>query len=343
MSPQGVYPLEDVCGIGDQISSTGEGRHITLYADNLSHGTNVSYVTKGYPVWFVDAVGMPFRTQAAGDNELEAVDTEGIWCVDVHATADAGDIAVTSGDKLYVNTTTGVVSKINNVITQLPFGYALGQVTSGEVNRIAVKVHFDPSMWTNRDMYAVMTAGRDADDAYSIRVTDATTETDGYSKALLITYDNTGVKTGTATVECMGMEMTITAACITVVTGLEIYLAAVANVTVGRITAIEVYHETRGNAVASDYVILLGRNSNAVLTGPGNDAFIYFREHSTVQQESSVFMLQGNNAAEYLIAFGSNPGTGLNLIEDSAATESVTHRVRCNTTVGVRWLHLHDQ
>lgn len=162
---QGVYPIEDVCAVGDQISSTGEGRHVTLFPDNLSHGTNVSVVTKGYPVWFGATgagVGMPFVTQTATTNLIAqgAIDTEGIWCVDVDATADAGDVAVAVGDRLYVNTTTGVVSKINNIATQLPFGYALGIVTSGEVNRIAVKVHWDPSLDTADTMYKTVTSGQ---------------------------------------------------------------------------------------------------------------------------------------------------------------------------------------
>ena len=158
--PQGVYPSADVCALGDQISSTGEGRHVTLYADNLTHGSGVSYVTKGRPVmWGEHAVGMPFRTQAAGENELEAVDTEGIWCVDVVASNDAGNSAVAPGEQLYMNTTTGVVSKISDGATQICLGYALGNVTSGATERIAVKVHFDPSLDNAKRTYYTVTSG----------------------------------------------------------------------------------------------------------------------------------------------------------------------------------------
>ncbi len=152
MSPQGVYPAADVCEIGEQISSTYEGRHVTLYGDNISHGSQVSYVTKGYGVWFGSAVGMPFDTQTAAlGNPLMAIDTEGIWCVDVHAANDGGDEAVIPGNPLYINTTTGQVSKIRDNSTQLPFGYALGNVTSGAIERIAVKVHWDPISHTLLD------------------------------------------------------------------------------------------------------------------------------------------------------------------------------------------------
>ncbi len=153
MSPQGVYPTADVCAIGDEISSTSEGRHITLYADNLEHGSGVSYVTKGYPVFFEEAVGIPFKTQDADTgNILIAVDTEGIWCVDVYGGNDGGAEVVVPGDSLYINTTTNLVSKIRDNATQLPFGYALGNVGSGSTERIAVKVHWDPrSHWLEDD------------------------------------------------------------------------------------------------------------------------------------------------------------------------------------------------
>ena len=145
MCPQGVYPVADVCTIGDEISSTYESRHIALYADNLEHGSELTKVKKGYPIYFSEAVGIPFIDQPAiGDNPLIAVDTEGIWCVDVLAENDGGGDAVIPGDALYINTTTNLVSKIRDNATQLPFGYALGNVGSGLTESIAVKVHWDP-------------------------------------------------------------------------------------------------------------------------------------------------------------------------------------------------------
>jgi len=149
MCPQGVYPAGDVCAIGDEISSTGEGRHITLYADNLEHGSVKDYVTKGYPVWWGDhAVGVAFNTQPAGENPLIAVDTEGIWCQDVYAHDEGGDVDVVPGDLLFINETTGLISKIANAVLyggeySRPFGYALGTISAGDTDRIAVKTHWN--------------------------------------------------------------------------------------------------------------------------------------------------------------------------------------------------------
>lgn len=145
MCPQGVYPAGDVCTIGDEISSGHEGRHISLYADNLTHSDALAVVTKGYPViWGDAAVGIAFATQVVTENPLIAVDTEGIWCQDVFAQDDNGVSNVIPGDALFIDETTLLISKIRNPATNRPFGYALGTITGGSTDSIAVKVHWDP-------------------------------------------------------------------------------------------------------------------------------------------------------------------------------------------------------
>jgi len=137
----GVYPTADAKTAGEEISSTYEGRHVTLLASELTHAGAV--VTKGLPVVFGNACGIAFKTEVAG-TDLIPVDTEGIWVIDVHAADDGGNVAVVPGDRLYINTTTCVVSKIATPASQIPFGYALGSIDSGNTDTIAVKVHWDP-------------------------------------------------------------------------------------------------------------------------------------------------------------------------------------------------------
>ena len=143
----GVYP--DSLTVGTEVSSTYEGRHITATAAELNHGDVLGVVTKGYPVIFGIAgtpygVGVAFNTEVAG-GDLIAVDTEGIWNLSVVGSDDNGNSLVRAGELLYINTTTAVISKISNIATQIPFGYALGQANGdGAAHTIAVKVHFDP-------------------------------------------------------------------------------------------------------------------------------------------------------------------------------------------------------
>ncbi len=129
---------------GEEISSTYEGRHITLPESMLTHPSHSDgFVDKGDPVVCGAIVGVAFRSAAAA-TDLIALDTEGIWVLEVSGTDDEGNSAVAVGDELYINLTTCEISKIKNKETHKPFGYALGVVASGESGVCAVKVHWDP-------------------------------------------------------------------------------------------------------------------------------------------------------------------------------------------------------
>ena len=160
----GVYPIADALTEGEEISSTYEGRHITVLDSEITGHANPDadgFINKGLPLMVGDKiVGVSFKSALAAA-DLIAIDTEGIWIVDVTAANDAGGSAVAGGDQLYIHMTTGVVSKINNTATQRPFGYALGIITTpGNVERIAVKVHFDPTLDSQDRMYkTVASAG----------------------------------------------------------------------------------------------------------------------------------------------------------------------------------------
>ncbi len=144
----GVYPIADVKTAGDEVSSTYEGRHVTLLESELIHPTHADgLVDKGDPVVFgttaLQGVGVAFKSAAAA-TDLIAVDTEGIWIIDVNAADDGGNVAVEGGDRLYISITTAIVSKVADASTNIPFGYALGHIDAGSTETIAVKVHWDP-------------------------------------------------------------------------------------------------------------------------------------------------------------------------------------------------------
>lgn len=163
MPAYGAYPVADALTPGDEISSTGEGRHITLLESDLVHPTHADgFVDKGDPICSATGhpaiVGVAFQSAAAATDRI-AIDTEGIWNLDVVAANDAGNSAVAGGDCIYINTTTAVLSKISNGATQRPFGYALGIITSGATNAIAVKVHFDQAIINAKRDYWTVTSG----------------------------------------------------------------------------------------------------------------------------------------------------------------------------------------
>ena len=151
---------------GTQVSSTYEGRYLTVREDELIHPYIADgYVNKGDPVVVCDAavpatygniVGVAMNSGSAAA-DLISIDTEGIWNlkVDAYDNAAAGS-AVEIGDCLYIRAgtlggTTSVLgtgdaelSKINDAGHQVFFGYALGSMVATGSGRIAVKVHASP-------------------------------------------------------------------------------------------------------------------------------------------------------------------------------------------------------
>lgn len=156
----GVYPDKDVRDAGDEISSTYEGRHLTFLESELFHPYHSDgFVDKGEPVVAQTStgyiVGVALKSAEAA-TDLIAIDTEGIWALDVYA--DTDDVwatsqtgAVTPGDALFINrVTTGAItagigacgiSKRRDHATQVPFGVALGSLDDADEGVIAIKVH----------------------------------------------------------------------------------------------------------------------------------------------------------------------------------------------------------
>ena len=160
----GVYPGE--LAAGTEVSSTYEGRHLTVLESELLHPFIADgFVNKGDPVIFCrtavigtygEGVGVAFNSATAATDQI-AIDTEGIWNLQVYAEDDDGNVAIEIGDTLYIHdASTGAasangygdceISKISNTVTQRQFGYALGRVVAGGEGTIAVKVHWGPVM-----------------------------------------------------------------------------------------------------------------------------------------------------------------------------------------------------
>jgi len=131
---------------GDECSSTYEGRHITFEESYLTHPTHADgFVDKGDPIVCGRIVGVALASAAAATDFI-AIDTEGIWFLSAVAVDDAGNSAINEGDAIFINRTTAVLSKITNIGTQQPYGYALGDVASGQTDIVAIKVHQDPTV-----------------------------------------------------------------------------------------------------------------------------------------------------------------------------------------------------
>jgi hypothetical protein len=131
---------------GDEISSTYEGRHITVLESALTHPTHADgLVDGGDPVLLGDLIVGVALSSASAATDYITIDTEGIWALTVQGVDADGNVAVAEGDQVYINKTTCVLSKNDNKNTHQRFGYALSPVVSGVTTTVvAVKVHFDP-------------------------------------------------------------------------------------------------------------------------------------------------------------------------------------------------------
>ena len=120
---------------GTEVSSTYEGRHVTLLESDLIHPSHTDgLVDKGDPVVFgtsgKQGVGVAFQSAIAATNYI-SLDTEGIFNLSVVAYDDNGTCVIYGGTPLYINVSTAIISAIKDNATQVPFGYALGQVAEG--------------------------------------------------------------------------------------------------------------------------------------------------------------------------------------------------------------------
>lgn len=144
---------------GEECSSGGEGRVLTFEESLLTHPSHTDGLVDGKdPVCIGDIVGVALQGASAA-TDLIAVDTEGIFWLNVVATDDLGNSAVARGDRIYINRTTCVLSKISSPATNQLFGTALGVVTSGETDVCAIKVHQDPTEPEIDATYLVVSKG----------------------------------------------------------------------------------------------------------------------------------------------------------------------------------------
>ena len=138
---------------GEEISSTYEGRHITLEESILIHPTHTDgFVNKGDPVYCDGIVGVALLDGDAA-TDMISIDTEGIWTLSVLGAVASGQTlglaeALAIGDRVYINKTTGVLSGKCEPYFNAPFGYVLNEVTASTTvaTVVAVKVHWTPNM-----------------------------------------------------------------------------------------------------------------------------------------------------------------------------------------------------
>ena len=131
---------------GEEVSSTGGGRHVDILEGDLVHPSHTDgFVDKGDPVSFGigalgQGVGIAFMS-ASADTDVIPVDTEGIWRCEVVAQWD-----MIVGQVVFIDSTGVLLDWPADDETHV-FGYTLQPLLAG-TGTIAVKVHWmDTGIW----------------------------------------------------------------------------------------------------------------------------------------------------------------------------------------------------
>lgn len=308
---------------GDELSSTYEGRHLSIEESLITHPYHSDgLVDGGEPVVIKGAngngniVGVAFK-DAAAVTDFIAIDTEGIWFLTCTAVDDAGNSAIEEGDPLYINNSTCIISKIENETYNIPFGYSLGDLATGTTGVVAVKVHWDPDPVIDRYRYLSAT-----DDAWSFNITDVSAGASGLRRGLYVNYLNDGDKTGSAEVDVIGADLTIQddlsyAYCI------GCYVAQSGNPAIGQIAGLSVYLDDPGtacdNITAIDLGLAGGTNSPS-----GRHTFIRMRNHSAGAVPDAALQFEGTPNADYFASWE----TVSNPVIAAAIGGAQTHKIR---------------
>jgi len=310
----GVYPGSLTAVENDQVSSTGEGRHLTFYETDIT-GKEGTYAEKGHPVVVGEhIVGVAFKTGTVA-NELIAIDTEGIWNLMVYPKDDLGAIDVVAGDELWINKTTAEISKMRNSVTHTRFGYALGGVTTVVGNEvIAVKVHWDGD-----------------DEIEQIGLTGAPFVSDEASRVFRSYFYDAG---GGGLIEGSRMELTITASAVTAcVDYRKLIFSNDPTVITGRASVIEARLE-----ITDAGVLNLPTMANLVLDylNPGSSAPTNFAASYLALRDRSAAAYQMNNLINFMdvVPSAANPDK---LFVASTDTGS-THRIKFLAGPAYYWI-----
>lgn len=144
---------------GKEVSSTDEGRHVSLPESYMIHPYHSDGLVDGKdPVLVGDnIVGVAFSS-AAANTDVIAFDTEGIWALNVLGSISDGSVdgaawALAAGDPVYINRTAGTVGAPYMLSGQddphnfVPFGYLLTPVAADKLvpTVASVKVHGAPN------------------------------------------------------------------------------------------------------------------------------------------------------------------------------------------------------
>jgi len=173
-------------------------------------------------------------------------------------------------------------------------------------------------------------AGATAVDAVRIAVTDATTGASGYARGLYISTTASGTKTASGEHNALGIDVSVTGN--TPYAYIQsLYLSTSGNPTIGLVSAISIYLDNVGTAVASVHLLDLQVATPTASAPSTREAFIRCRNHGT-GTPTSIFFLQANNNAKAATNFIEQDSVTVGPVAAAAnvgTDYTPTYKVRC--------------
>lgn len=269
------------------------------------------------------------------------------------ATADSVSVASVTYAALRISTGTsskeiwtyGIYMADDDVVTGMTIGDCTtainidGSITTG-INIATGCTTGIAIAGTGPALTIATTIGNSATIAQTITVTDSGTLAAGRNIGLFVDYVVSGTKTGSFGARSTRINTQVLSDCDSVQVA-DWYLHTIADKTIDLLFGLTMYWEDIGDNIANACMIDLGKNMTGATSS--RDCFIRCREHTGVQTNSAVLQLEGDNAAHYLVVFGSNPGSmdaGV-ILETNTDTETSDYRVMVKTTQGDRYIYLY--
>lgn len=157
---------------GDELSSTYEGRHLSIEESYMTHPYHSAdgFVDKGDPVLIGDEIVGVALDSAVAATDYITIDTEGIFFLNVHGcisdgTVDGAAHTLAPGDPIFIKRVPGTAAGSTTILSGQSdpqnyrrFGYLLGDVAASleatnTPTLVAVKVHGATSQLTNSKNY----------------------------------------------------------------------------------------------------------------------------------------------------------------------------------------------
>jgi len=121
--------------IGDQVSSVGEGRYLTIDADDIDVPSDDEW-DPGDIIIVGDNLAGVALTGSDSNPDFVVIDTQGVWCLGVNET-------VAAGAQLYLDPADGTLGDTPE-LSDIPFGRALTDATYATVPvPCVVQVHLE--------------------------------------------------------------------------------------------------------------------------------------------------------------------------------------------------------